>query len=93
MITWVEHHGFECLIAAYIFSVETSLMPPLPIGKGWWLTWLYNSLQVFGANAGSLVKHSPVGKQIETALGKSTEPLPGGGVKTTEVATQKTTEV
>jgi glycerol uptake facilitator-like aquaporin len=49
----------------------TSVMPPMPMNLNWWATWLYNVAQLTGANAGSLVSHSPVGQQLEAKLGVS----------------------
>lgn len=76
---WIEVHGIECLIIAYIFSLCASVMPPMPPSSDrqfswryWWATWLYNVVQVFGANLGNLVKHSPIGQTLETTVGVST---------------------
>jgi hypothetical protein len=68
LIYWVEHHGFECLLACFLFALITSVMPPLPIGKGWWVTWIYNIVQLAGANAGNLVKHVPAGQRLEALV-------------------------
>ena len=70
-MSWVETHGLECLVIAYIFSSCTSVMPPMPVNLNWWATWLYNITQLLGANAGNLVKASPAGQQLETKLGVS----------------------
>ncbi len=84
---WAESHGFELLVAAFIFSMVTSVMPPLPAGQGFWSTWLYNVVQVFGANLNNLVKHTPAGAKLETLVGKTTETSPDGAEKTTELST------
>lgn len=67
-MNWIEHHGFECLIVCFFFALVTSVMPPLPVGKGFWITWGYKIIQLAGANAGNLVKHTPIGKQIEALV-------------------------
>jgi hypothetical protein len=55
---WIESHGFETLVAFAMFSTVTSVMPPLPLNQGWWITWLYNVVQIFGANAGKLAQQN-----------------------------------
>lgn len=83
---WIEAHGFECLVAAFLFSGATSVMPPLPMGQGWWATWFYNILQLFGANLGNLVKHVPAGQQLETLVGKQVKQEADGSRTATEFA-------
>ncbi len=90
---WAESHGFELLVAAFIFSMVTSVMPPLPAGQGFWSTWLYNIIQIFGANLGNLVKHTPAGTRLETLVGTSIETLANGDKTVTELATQKETSI
>ena len=68
-MTWINSHGVECIIIAYVFSMITSVMPPMPMYLNWWGTWLYNIAQLLGANAGNLVSHSPIGQSLETKLG------------------------
>ena len=83
---WIESHGFEMLIFAFMFSGVTSVMPPLPVGQGWWTTWFYNIFQLFGANLGNLVKHTPAGAQLDAMTQKKVETLPDGTKTTTETA-------
>ncbi len=83
---WIETHGFECLVFAFVFSGITSVMPPLPVGQGWWSTWFYNIFQLFGANLGNLVKHTPAGAQLDAMTQKKVETLPDGTKTTTETA-------
>jgi hypothetical protein len=59
MFHWVETHGFECLAIGFLFSMLTSVMPPLPPKQGWWITWSYNVLKIIGANLGQLASRDP----------------------------------
>lgn len=88
---WIEAHGFECLVAAFIFSGATSVMPPLPMGKGWWTTWFYNIAQLMGANLNNLVKHVPAGMQLEK-LTQTTQEADGSRTQT-EIATESVPKV
>ena len=89
---WAETHGLELLVVAWVTSMATSVMPPLPVTqKGWWATWFYNIVQVLGANLGNLVKHTPAGAELETLVGKQTSTLANGDKTVTELATQKET--
>lgn len=88
---WIEAHGFECLVAAFIFSGATSVMPPLPMGKGWWTTWFYNIAQLAGANLGNLVKHVPAGMKLEALTQTTTEA--DGSRTTTEIASASSPKV
>jgi hypothetical protein len=71
MTAWINTHGLILLIVMYGFSLATSVMPQIPTGKGFWTTWSWNVLQVFGANAGNLVKHSPMGSKFESLVSDS----------------------
>lgn len=67
-MNWIETHGFEALIFAYLYSLCTSAMPPMPISWNWWATWMYNIAQITGANLQNLVKNVPAGQQLEQRL-------------------------
>lgn len=90
---WIETHGFECLVFAFVFSGITSVMPPLPVGQGWWSTWFYNIFQLFGANLGNLVKHTPAGAQLDAMTSRKVETAPDGSKTVTDVAATSATKV
>lgn len=83
MFIWIEQHGFEVLLMAYVLSMITNAMPALPIGKGWWIQWGYNVLKVVGANAKDLVDKSPLTKEFK---GSSLENKPDGSQIKTDIA-------
>ena len=89
---WIETHGFECLVFAFVFSGITSVMPPLSVGQGWWTTWFYNIFQLFGANLGNLVKHTPAGAQLESLVTTQKKTAADGSTDETKVAATSATE-
>lgn len=85
MMAWVETHGMECVVALFLFSMITSVMPPYGT-KGFFSLWGYNVLAALGANAGNIVKHSPAGKNLESFVGTTVEKEPDGSMTKTDVA-------
>jgi hypothetical protein len=90
---WIESHGFEMLAFAWIFSGAMSVMPPLSSTAGWWTKWLHDILQLFGANLGNLVKHTPAGAQLETLVSSQKKTAPDGSSDETKTAATSATQV
>lgn len=85
MMNWVESHGMECVAALFLFSLITSVMPPYGTPH-FFLLWGYNILSALGANAGNVVKHTPVGQKLESFVGTTVEEQPDGTKTKTDVA-------
>lgn len=85
MMTWVETHGMECVVALFLFSLVTSVMPPYGTPYFFRL-WGYNVLSALGANAGNVVKHTPVGQKLESFVGTTVEQQEDGTKTKTDVS-------
>lgn len=66
MLNWVNTHGIEALIIAFVFASVISTIPPLPPNTGWWATWLYKTLQLLGASLDKAINSTPQGKKLES---------------------------
>lgn len=84
-MNWVESHGMECVIALFMFSMITSVMPPYGTPHFFRL-WAYNVLSALGANAGNVVKHTPAGQKLESFVGTTVEQQEDGTKTKTDVS-------
>lgn len=77
MLSWVETHGFECLLVCFAWALITSVMPAMTCPR-FWVTWLYNIVKVSGANADAFVRHSPAGQNLERLVSDTSQQSPDG---------------
>jgi len=95
LIQFAVAHPVAVLVCAgfiaggWFISGCISVMPPLPPGAGWWLTFAWRCAQVFGAGldkVGHAAQQTTAFRQVEETL-KTSDP---SGLE--KIATAKTTE-
>lgn len=88
MLNWINTHGIEAIFIAFAFASIISTIPPLPVGSGFWTTWLYKTLQLLGANLDKAISSTPQGKKLESLRTVSTT---DGTLVSTESVSQSET--
>lgn len=55
MLTWVEAHGFECLVGFYVFSAVTGGMPTPSDASGLFYRWMFSTMSILNGSLARLV--------------------------------------
>lgn len=55
VLTWIEAHGIECLIAYYVFSAVSGGMPTPGDASGVAYRWIFSSLGILNGNLARLI--------------------------------------
>ena len=56
---FINSHGIETLVAAYLLSAVLSGMPPLPKDASYWAQWAYHTSQILRGNLAQYLKQGP----------------------------------
>lgn len=68
MLAWVEAHGFEVLIAYYLFSAFSGGMPTPTDNASVWYRWLFSSLSILNGSIARLVATQLPSSKVGQAL-------------------------
>ena len=59
MITWINLHGLVIALGGWLGACIISCAPPKPSNLGFFSTWAWNIMQVFGASLDKVTRANP----------------------------------
>lgn len=104
MVTWVETHGIEVLVAYYLFAAISGGMPTPASNAGIAYRWVFSSINILNASFARLIAtqfseskvgsalNNPVstpGNQVATVQVQTVEPMGANAVKVTTTETKE----